>query len=414
MSRSSPGTCPVASPAAPRCRRRGADRTTAVPPLRSIRPRTDWRSPSRSSGTSSGSKPGPRSRTNAVTWSGSTSAYSDTGAPPAYFAALTSASRAASRSAARCSSIGQSPTTTTSIAMPCASSTSAAAALERGGQVLVRVGAPPVEPAAQLALLRPGQPGHLARVVDVALDEGQRVQHRVVHVRRDLGALLLADPRVALRRQLARHLQPPRAAHQGQPGDHDEGGHQAAGGAAHLRRADEDRSGPDDHQRGTDPDPGRTGQPVRPRRDPPALPGVVVGLAPQDGDADARRRRAGRPGRVRTRGRARAAAAARRWSASPAPAASSGRARGRAAGRPRTGSAARRPRTGRTSRPRAPPAAASRMNASRTSSTSTPRWSASPRATPASTRPSLLRYIRGAATGPAGAPAGVPPVEVMT
>ena len=37
------------------------------------------------------------------------------------------------------------------------------------------------------------------RVVDVALDEGQRVQHRVVHVGRDLGALLLAADRIGAR-----------------------------------------------------------------------------------------------------------------------------------------------------------------------------------------------------------------------
>ena len=41
----------------------GAERTTAEPPKRAIRARMDWAMPCRSSGTASGSKPRPRSRT---------------------------------------------------------------------------------------------------------------------------------------------------------------------------------------------------------------------------------------------------------------------------------------------------------------------------------------------------------------
>ena len=41
----------------------GADRTTAAPPKRTMRARIDWAMPWRSSGTVSGSKPQPRSRT---------------------------------------------------------------------------------------------------------------------------------------------------------------------------------------------------------------------------------------------------------------------------------------------------------------------------------------------------------------
>ena len=44
----------------------GELRTSAVPPLRSIRPTIDCRTPSRSAGTASRSKPGPRSRTKTV------------------------------------------------------------------------------------------------------------------------------------------------------------------------------------------------------------------------------------------------------------------------------------------------------------------------------------------------------------
>ena len=49
-------------------------RTWPAPPWRSIRPKTDWRRPEPVLGHGAGSNPGPRSRTNTVTWSGSTSA----------------------------------------------------------------------------------------------------------------------------------------------------------------------------------------------------------------------------------------------------------------------------------------------------------------------------------------------------
>ncbi len=47
------------------------------------------------------------------------------------------------------------------------------------------------EPVAQLALLRPRDARHLARSARAVLDEGERLQHGVVQVRGDLGALLL-------------------------------------------------------------------------------------------------------------------------------------------------------------------------------------------------------------------------------
>ena len=85
------------------------------------------RTPSRSSGTASGSKPTPRSRTNTETALSSISAYTSTCPVPACFAALVMASRAAATTGRRVSCIGQSPTATTSTLTPCASSTSAAA-----------------------------------------------------------------------------------------------------------------------------------------------------------------------------------------------------------------------------------------------------------------------------------------------
>ena len=55
-----------------------------------------------------------------------------------------------------------------------------------------------VEPGPQVALLGAGQPGHGGRVAGVLLDQGQRLQHRVVQVGGDVGALLGADPLGAL------------------------------------------------------------------------------------------------------------------------------------------------------------------------------------------------------------------------
>ena len=69
---------------------------------------------------------------------------------------------------------------------------------------------PPVQPRAQLALLAAGERGHLARVVGALLHQRERLQHRVVQVRGDLGALLRADPLGALGGQPAHEPQPPR------------------------------------------------------------------------------------------------------------------------------------------------------------------------------------------------------------
>src|SRR3954454_14668172 len=97
-------------------------RTVAVPPWRAIRPTIESRIPRRSAGTASRSKPWPRSRTNTSTPEPPTSANTDTVAAPDDFAALTIASRAAATVAVTASSIGVSPTTTTSMEMPWLSS----------------------------------------------------------------------------------------------------------------------------------------------------------------------------------------------------------------------------------------------------------------------------------------------------
>ena len=54
------------------------------------------------------------------------------------------------------------------------------------------------QPGPQLALLRPGQLDDLLRIVRAALDQGQGLQHRVMHPRGHLGPLLGPDPGLAL------------------------------------------------------------------------------------------------------------------------------------------------------------------------------------------------------------------------
>src|SRR6478672_4581056 len=102
----------------------GAVVTVAVPPRRVIRPCTDSARPLRSSGTASGSKPFPRSRTTIDTSPGSTSANSEMTPASDHLAALTVASPAAASSAVRLSSRSQSPTVTASTGTPYLASTS--------------------------------------------------------------------------------------------------------------------------------------------------------------------------------------------------------------------------------------------------------------------------------------------------
>ena len=93
-------------------------------------------------------------------------------------------------------STGQSPALASSTRTPWSSSTSPAAADERREQrcgfVAERLVA--VEPAAQLPFLPASQGRDPPRVVRVALDERERLQHRIVNAGGDLGPLLGADP----------------------------------------------------------------------------------------------------------------------------------------------------------------------------------------------------------------------------
>ena len=189
-----------------------------------MRPTIDSRTPRRSAGTASGSKPGPRSRTNT-----STRSLADLGVDgdrrrgPANLAALTIASRAAAtsasarvveravadrhdvdRDAVRLLDLGRGE-------------------LERGRERRALAERPAaVEPRAQLALLAAREPGDLARVVGLALHQRERLQDGVVQVRGELGALLRAHALGALVGEPAHEPDPPRREDQRARHEHDD------------------------------------------------------------------------------------------------------------------------------------------------------------------------------------------------
>ena len=81
--------------------------------------------------------------------------------------------------------------------------------VERGAERTVarrRDRSPSSSQLAQLALLHPREPHDLARVVGAALHERQRLQHGVVQVRGDLGALVGANALAALGDELVHEL----------------------------------------------------------------------------------------------------------------------------------------------------------------------------------------------------------------
>lgn len=84
--------------------------------------------------------------------------------------------------------------------------------LGEGLRLLVPAGALGlVQPVPQFPLLGAGEAADLARVVGVALDQGEGVQHGVVDVGGDLGTLLGADAHGPLLREVLRHPDQPRA-----------------------------------------------------------------------------------------------------------------------------------------------------------------------------------------------------------
>ena len=202
----------------------GALRTVAEPPRLAIRACTDSARPFLSPGTAAGSKPRPRSRTNSDTESGSTSANSDTTSAPDHFAALTVASLAAASIAVRSSSSSQSPdrhgidrhavlSLDVLLDQPDRVGDRRGLAVDRPWRAAVE------QPGAQLALLGPGQLHDLLRIACPPLDQGQRLEHRVVHARGHIGPFLGPDPGLALVDQVPRDAQPPRAERGGDAAD---------------------------------------------------------------------------------------------------------------------------------------------------------------------------------------------------
>ena len=196
----------------------GAEVTVARPPARAIRPRTDSARPCPPAGTASGSKPRPRSRTNTVSDPGSTSRKTATSSTPACTAAFVIASRAASTS--DCVLLVERRIAARRYDLDA----HAVQLLDLRGRILERrhearargEAAARVEPRAQLPLLAPRELPDAARVLGVTLDERERLQHRVVHPRRQLAALLRPDARDALGVPLAGELPRPRAEHEQQ------------------------------------------------------------------------------------------------------------------------------------------------------------------------------------------------------
>src|SRR5699024_11382267 len=67
-----------------------------------------------------------------------------------------------------------------------------------------------VEPATQLPFLPACQPRHLTRRVGTLLDQRERLQHRIVQMRRDRGPLVRADTGLAFLAEITRQTQPER------------------------------------------------------------------------------------------------------------------------------------------------------------------------------------------------------------
>ena len=289
-----------------------------------MRPTIDSRTPRRSAGTASGSKPGPRSRTNTSTRVARRPRRRRTpAAPPANLAALTIASRAAATSASASSSSGQSPTATTSTATPCVLLRLGGGELERGGERRALAARPAaVEPRAQLALLAAGEAGDLARVVGLALHQRERLQHGVVQVRGELGALLRAHALGALVGEPAHEPDPPRREDQRARHEHDDDRQQ------HVARGRERVVEVEEQQRRADHE--RDAERGAPERAAAPTPGARARSRPArgrrrwpTGARSARRRRPrARPAtraRRRSTGPTRGTAAAARASAAPMP-----------------------------------------------------------------------------------------------
>ena len=155
-----------------------------------------------------------------------------------------------------------------------------------------------VQPGPQVALLGAGEPGDRGGVVGVLLDQGQRLEHRVVQVGGQVGPLLGAHPLRPLGGQVGGEPVDPGPQDDGQPDDTDAGRDQHVVDVGEAAVPDrEEHDGPD-HQDDTGAD-AEVGRPAAGAEDgadrveplglvEPPGPLGLVGLAPQQADADDR------------------------------------------------------------------------------------------------------------------------------
>ena len=94
----------------------------------------------------------------------------------------------------------------------------------------------------------------LARVVGVALDQRQRLQHRVVHVRRQLGPLLRPDPLPPLLGELAGRADQPRSGDQRDAGHDDQPADEPVDRGRQTTSSTDEAGPADDHEHHADDD----------------------------------------------------------------------------------------------------------------------------------------------------------------
>ena len=198
------------------------DRVAQAPPVR---------------GTASGSKPAPRSRTNTETRVGVTSVYRSAAVDPRVLGHVDQ--RLAGGRAERGQRVVH-----RGVADDDVVDDEGVVALHLGDHAGHQPGPGPaladhlrvVQPGAQLPFLAAGQPADRLLVVGVPLDERQRLQHRVVQVGGDGGALLRADARGPLRVAGVQQPAPERGGGQQQAGEQDQRGREAVAGVGQLPR----------------------------------------------------------------------------------------------------------------------------------------------------------------------------------
>ncbi len=119
------------------------------------------------------------------------------------------------------------------------------------------------QPRSELALLHPRQAHHFAGIVGAALDERERLQHGVVQMRGDVGALVGTDSFAALGDELVHELPQSGAEDQRDPDEHHGRADHTTAQRAPRVDAEEERGKPRGDARGTGDDP-RQRAPPRP------------------------------------------------------------------------------------------------------------------------------------------------------